>query len=114
MTFRADEYEAAPRSPEQAVTDFVQRHALNSHVGVAGQLIERHFAATSPAMRIEQDPETGGIHLELCFKVTGDVPEILDGYDRLTDEWVKRVPDDARRHIRFSYSIAGEDTMTID
>jgi hypothetical protein len=89
------------------VAQFCENAGIAHYVSEAQTLIKQHFnAASTPQFRVEEDPETGVRYLDIALTVQGTVEEVLDSYDRFTDQWVARVPDWARAHIRFAYSIA--------
>jgi hypothetical protein len=79
---------------------------LSDFLPIAAGLAERHFRLASPVRyHVEDDPEIAQTYLVIELHVRGETGFILDGYDRLTDEWLKVAPESVRDRIRFSYDV---------
>jgi hypothetical protein len=56
-------------------------------------------------MAVEEDPETGERWLLIAITVYGEVGEILEQYERYTEQWIAAVPWPERDKIRLSFNI---------
>lgn len=56
-------------------------------------------------MAAEEDPETGERWLLIAVTVFGEVGEILEQYERYTEQWVDAVSWPERDKIRLSFNI---------
>lgn len=82
------------------------RGAFDRHIETAKRLVAQYFGSqTQVAINNARDPETDEELLEVAFVVSGKPEEILDTYDKVTREWVAKVPAAVRQHIRLAYEV---------
>lgn len=90
----------------QDVLHFCFRQGILEYLPPAMDLIEKSFPSIQGLhLEQEQDPETGEEWLTINFTLRGQVNEILDSYDKYTDEWVSLVPWPEREKVRIAYNV---------
>lgn len=90
----------------QEILHFCSRQGILEYLPPAMELIEKSFPSIQGLhLEQEQDPETGEEWLTINFTLRGQPNEILDSYDKYTDEWVSLVPWPERDKVRMSFSI---------
>lgn len=88
------------------VRPFCLKEGILNYVPVATDIIEKSFQQIDKiGMAVEEDPETGERWLLIAITVYGEVGEILEQYDRYTEQWVDAVPWPGRDKIRLSFNI---------
>ena len=88
------------------VLPFCTTEGILNYVSVATEIIEQSFQQIDKiGMAVEEDPETGERWLLLAIRVYGEVGEILEQYERYTEQWVASVPWPERDKIRLSFDI---------
>jgi len=91
-------------SPE--ATTFCTSEGILNFVPVVTEIIQRSFQQIDKVrMAVEEDPETGERWLLIAITVRGEVEEILEQYDRYTEQWVSTAPWPERDKIRLSFNI---------
>ena len=86
--------------------EFCRRYGLGDYIPIVEGLLARHFTIVSPiARRVHDDAEIGESYLLFEFGVRGDVSEVLNGYDRFTDEWLRIAPEPVRDRIHVSFDV---------
>jgi hypothetical protein len=85
---------------------FCEKQGLFTYLPVAEALIRAHFpGALEVRTELMKDPEAEGEWLVIGVKVDGEIEAVLDSYDRLTQEWVEKVPWPDREKIVIDYTI---------
>jgi len=88
------------------VRPFCIKEGILNYVPVATDIIEQSFQQIDKiGMAVEEDPETGERWLLIAITVYGEVGEILEQYERYTEQWIASVPWPERHKIRLSYNI---------
>lgn len=96
----------SPTQLSNNLYDFCIRHDLSFYLSVALGLIRNSFPALKRlSLQLELDPDTTEEWILIDFDVEGEVHDILDAYDRYTDQWVKAAPWPQRDKIRTSFNI---------
>ena len=86
------------------VVEFGERKGLLGYLGVAADLLRKHFTLKEgPTYGWRKDPETRDQWIAVSFGLSGEVRDLLDHYDRFTDEWVSKIQWPESDKIRFSY-----------
>jgi hypothetical protein len=94
-----------PRLPP-GVRAFCTKEGILNYVPVATEIIEQSFQQIDKiGMAVEEDPETGERWLLIAITVYGEVGEILEQYERYTEQWIAAVPWPERDKIRLSFNI---------
>lgn len=90
----------------QEILHFCSRQGIIKYLPTAIDLLERRFSSIKDVhMQEGQDPETGEEWLTLNFTIQGQIDEVLDKYDKYTDEWNSLVPWPDREKVRIAYNV---------
>lgn len=86
---------------------FCYQQQILHDLPIAIDIIERSFFTTINEIKMEPeiDSETGEEWLEFKIRVKGEVEEVLDRYDKYTDQFVSLLPWSVRYKMRLSYNI---------
>jgi len=89
------------------VLRFCKSEKIVDYLETVENLIRKHFPEVSEVQyAIESDPEVDERYLVLSAKVSGDVDDVVERYEKYVAELVEKVPFPERDKIIFSYDIA--------
>lgn len=101
---RVDRFPKGILTPE--IIDFSTRQGIEDYLKVGITLVQGCFSPIRNIdLQLEEDPETGEEWVIINVTVQGEVGEVLDDYERYTEEWVTSVPWPEREKVCLSYNI---------
>jgi len=90
----------------EGVLRFCKSEKIVDYLETVENLIRMHFPEVNEVQySVESDPEVDERYLVISAKVSGDVDDVVERYDRYVAELVEKVPWPQRDKIVFSYDI---------
>jgi hypothetical protein len=90
--------------PQQA---FCLRHAILAEAQQAVDVAQQSFpAANCITLRLEQDPECDEEWLDIHITVQDEIDRFLASFEQCKNQWVAKIPWQALRFIRLSYTLS--------
>src|SRR5437868_4864432 len=93
---RNDLLTAAP----QSVREFCQEYGLGAAIEATRDLVRTAFGTDPASLRRENDPETREEWITVEIAARGSQEDVLAARKGFIQEWVRRVPQEFRRHLR--------------